>query len=204
VSYIFDLSKVYSSDSIVTTLDYYSAGKVTVALSQDGISYIPVDISRIDTFAFRYLRVTFLRQLTQSDITLFHTLYFFPRITSRYIVASPGGEVSIYSSYACQTGKYREYLRERSDIAYGFPVPSSTTALSLSDNPLYKNDTDNDTIENLRDNCPMFANLDQADRNRDGTGDVCSDDDADGVSGDSDNCPTIPNPDQKDINVNQI
>jgi Thrombospondin type 3 repeat len=204
LNYIFDLGKVYPADTIMTMLDYYALGKVTVAISQDGISYIPVEISRIDAFAFRYLRVTFVKQTTQSDITLFHTLNFYPRIASRYLVASPGGEIRVYSSYACQTGKYREYLSERSDIPYGFAVPMITTPLVIATNPLYKNDTDNDTIENIRDNCPMLANPDQRDRNRDGIGDACSDDDSDGVSGLADNCATVSNPDQKDLNVNQI
>ncbi len=204
VSYVFDLGKIYPANTIMTTLGYYSPGKVTVAISQDGTSYIPVEISHIDAFAFRYLRVTFLKQITQSDITLFHTLTFYPRIVSRYLVASPGGEVSVYSSYACQTGRYQAYLSERSDIPYGFPVPTLTTPLVTSSNTLYKNDTDNDTIENIRDNCPMLVNIDQADRNRDGIWNACSDDDSDGISGLADNCPTVSNPDQKDLNVNNI
>lgn len=204
VAYVFDLGQIYPSGSIVTTLDYYSPGNATVAISQDGTSYIPVELSHIDVFAFRYLRVTFLKQITQSDITLFHTLTFYPRIVSRYLVASPGGEISAYSSYACQQGKYREYLQQRSDISYGFTVPNLTIPLVISSNPLYKNDTDNDTIENIRDNCPMLSNLDQADHNRDGIGDACSDDDSDEIWGLSDNCSIVSNPDQKDLNANNI
>jgi hypothetical protein len=204
ISYVFDLGQVYPANTIVTTLDYYSPGKVSVAISQDSRDYVPVEISRIDAFAFRYLRVTFLRQVTQSDITRFHTLIFSPRITSRYLVSSPGGIVQVYSSYVCQQGAYREYLLERSDIPYGLPIPTVTTPLVSKINPLYKNDSDNDGIENIRDNCATLANPDQSDRNRDGYGDACSDDDSDRVSGISDNCPTVANPDQKDLNVNSI
>jgi Thrombospondin type 3 repeat len=35
-------------------------------------------------------------------------------------------------------------------------------------------DTDNDGVDNLADNCPNVANLDQADANGDGIGDACS------------------------------
>ncbi len=203
VSYVFDLGQIYPANTIMTTLGYYSLGKVSVAISQDNRDYVPVDISHIDAFSFRYLRVTFLRQVVQSDMTRFHTLTIFPRITSRYLVSSPGGMIQIYSSYACQQGMYREYLMERLDIPYDFLVPTITTPLVSKENPLYKNDSDNDSIENIRDNCPILANSDQADRNRDGYWDACSDDDSDGISGSSDNCPTVPNRDQKDLNANR-
>jgi hypothetical protein len=188
----------------MTTLGYYTPGKVNTAVSQDGVNYISVERDTIDAFAFRYLRVTFLKQAIQSDITRFHTLNFFPRVESRYLVSSPGGEIQIYGSYACQQGIYREYLQERPDIEYGFIKPTVTIPLTQKPNRLYKNDSDSDGTLNIRDNCPLIVNPDQVDRNRDGTGDVCSDDDSDGISGASDNCPTVPNTDQKDINVNRI
>jgi Thrombospondin type 3 repeat len=190
VSYIFDLGQIHGANTLMTTFGYYTTGKVDTAVSQDGLNYISVERDTIDAFAFRYLRVTFLRQVKQSDITRFHTLNFFPRVESRYLVSSPGGEIQIYGSYACQQGRYREYLQERSDIEYGFIKPTVTTPLIQKPNSLYKNDSDSDGIENIRDNCPLIVNPDQADRNRDGIGDACSDD--------------VANPDQKDLNVNRI
>jgi hypothetical protein len=47
-------------------------------------------------------------------------------------------------------------------------------------------DSDNDSILDIRDNCPTAANSDQSDSDGDGRGDVC------------DNCPLVPNPDQQD------
>lgn len=53
-------------------------------------------------------------------------------------------------------------------------------------------DTDSDTVFDIQDNCPLFANTDQADNDNDGFGDVCdSDDDNDGFADIIDLCPQI-------------
>lgn len=66
-------------------------------------------------------------------------------------------------------------------------------------------DDDADGIENEMDNCPRFANPDQADADGDGIGDACeADTDRDGVIDDHDNCPTMVNPDQADGNEDGI
>jgi hypothetical protein len=70
-------------------------------------------------------------------------------------------------------------------------------------------DYDVDSVQNAVDNCPLVANLDQADGNGDGIGDACSyfdpflgylvDSDADGVPDIVDNCAEKVNPDQADL-----
>ncbi len=67
-------------------------------------------------------------------------------------------------------------------------------------------DTDDDLVADISDNCPAVPNPDQLDYDIDGLGDVCdafpfdplNDADADGVGGDIDNCPDVSNSDQLD------
>ena len=47
--------------------------------------------------------------------------------------------------------------------------------LSLSHSIRCDNDTDGDSISDELDNCPLLSNVDQADVDGDGVGDVCDD-----------------------------
>ena len=57
-------------------------------------------------------------------------------------------------------------------------------------------DGDNDGVPDASDNCPVNANVGQADRNGDGIGDACSDADGDLLFDAMDNCPDLANPNQ--------
>ncbi len=59
-------------------------------------------------------------------------------------------------------------------------------------------DWDDDGVLDLIDNCPVYANADQGDRDGDGIGDACEDADGDGRGDAVDNCVDIPNPSQAD------
>lgn len=67
-------------------------------------------------------------------------------------------------------------------------------------------DSDNDGIADVSDNCPNSVNADQADNDSDGIGNVCDatpdgellDTDNDGIADVSDNCPNAANADQAD------
>ena len=203
VSYTFDFERVYPRDTIVPTIGYYTPGKVKVEISLDDIAYIPVEISRIASFDMRYLRITFQKQPVIEDVTFFHTLTLYQRIQSRYLVESPGGTIDVYSGYTCQDRRYQDSRKETRYLDTTV-VPVNTLSIVFASNPLYKNDTDSDGIENLLDNCPNTSNPDQKDRNRDGIGDACSDDDGDSIVGNTDNCPTVANPGQTDKNANSI
>jgi len=88
------------------------------------------------------------------------------------------------------------------------PVGNTVVKADLSSfiqNPLYTlPDTDNDSIPDIKDNCPTVTNTNQKDENRNGVGDACDDFDQDGIFNAVDNCPTIPNPLQEDRDGDKI
>gem|GEM_PF-1451704 len=81
---------------------------------------------------------------------------------------------------------------------------SDTQEASLGTNPLVM-DTDNDTVGDKIDNCPVISNANQLDADADQLGDVCdNDDDADSIADANDNCPLIANSDQADSDSNGV
>lgn len=66
-------------------------------------------------------------------------------------------------------------------------------------------DVDGDGVNDDVDNCPTVSNVNQADLDGDGQGDVCdNDDDGDNVNDGADNCPLVANPGQADSDQDGI
>lgn len=93
----------------------------------------------------------------------------------------------------------------------GLPDANEGTIGTSPVNP----DTDGDGILDGRDNCPLVANPNQADKDHDGKGDACdtvdnsapippADTDRDGVPDSRDNCKTIANASQTDTDGDKI
>ncbi len=81
----------------------------------------------------------------------------------------------------------------------------TVTPLSAVNNPRYiPADVDGDGVRDLFDNCVRVENVDQADINNNGRGDVCDDFDNDGVLNVDDNCVNYPNRNQSDVDLDGI
>jgi hypothetical protein len=79
------------------------------------------------------------------------------------------------------------------------PVPTNDSIFLGVLSTTLRDDSDGDGIDRLRDNCPDAANPDQADRDADGTGDVCdADRDGDATENPADNCADVANAEQRD------
>jgi hypothetical protein len=76
---------------------------------------------------------------------------------------------------------------------------------SEKSNPLYKKaDADNDGVLDGADNCPITANTNQEDIDKNGKGDACEDFDHDGIINADDNCPSVANHNQADEDLDGI
>ena len=68
-----------------------------------------------------------------------------------------------------------------------------------------KNDTDDDSSCDYRDNCPLVPNPEQTNTDGDEMGDACDDDDDnDGVPDEEDNCPVVSNQGQADMDNDTV
>ena len=103
-------------------------------------------------------------------------------------------------------------IDDRSD---NVPVITSERTISIKEGTINElnitsilatdaSDVDRDGIIDSLDNCPLIANSNQRDFDKNGEGDVCEDSDGDGVLDNKDVCPIIPNADQADADFDGI
>jgi hypothetical protein len=111
---------------------------------------------------------------------------------------------SVYQLYYEPEVIVPQYLGERPNL-FGDKDIITGTLRDMRANPQYQPaDQDEDGVIDQKDNCPGYANTDQADINANGRGDVCDDYDRDGVMNQMDNCVEAPNYDQTDIDRDGI
>ncbi len=195
-----DLWKKYEAGTISSIFDYSTNSKVNISASEDGKKYFSVDRSAVEDFALRFIRMTFEKVVTQNGPTVIRSIDFFEKVNMRFLVKSISkSEITAYRWLVCDRSQFPvPYLTDENPLSWNY------TTIQFSKNLLYKNDYDQDGIENIADVCPYTSDSSQADRNYDGKWDACSDDDGDGIYGTTDNCPTVSNSDQADKNVNGI
>jgi len=111
--------------------------------------------------------------------------------------ANDGSQVITVPSLGAEVTNARIKVEASNNIFYA--INSTDFTIRILD------DIDGDTIPNSIDNCPEIANVDQADLDNDGIGDVCDDDiDGDSVLNDVDNCVDVANTSQADIDNDGI
>ncbi len=97
-----------------------------------------------------------------------------------------GGSGSVLEGYDDWTNLQYNF-RTSVDFADGVHLTVlEAEEVDIEEAELISPDTDGDGVVNVRDNCPIISNPDQADSDGDGYGDLC------------DNCPDVFNPDQAD------
>lgn len=91
------------------------------------------------------------------------------------------------------------FLPDNCPDVYNDQLDANFNGIGTACDPSEDGDLDDDTVLDVKDNCPLNANPDQKDSDKDGDGDACDpDDDGDGKSNDNDNCPFTANKGQKD------
>ena len=99
------------------------------------------------------------------------------------------------------TPDFRDTDSDNDNLADGAEDVNGDGVVDATETDARNPDTDNDTINDDIDNCPVVANLDQADVNNDNIGDLCGDIDGDTVVDALDNCPNEPNVGQENTDL---
>lgn len=161
-------------------------GRHSVEVSVDGKTFVETDERSISNFDAKAVRLVFPKAPEQSSITTIRSFRFVKSFKDTvFVKAGSTSPVTAYRGYRCDEAGIADFRAERS-AAF-----ADVDKLKPSDNPVepvfspnsaFGEDSDSDGIADPSDNCPDFANANQADRNFDGRGDACSDEDRDGYS----------------------
>ena len=87
---VFDLGKVYPVGSLTSEIRYHSSAPVDISISKDGKTYISTTLWSLTSFEFRYVRITFPKQIKTTTIPTIHTVLFFETDEASFFVKSPG------------------------------------------------------------------------------------------------------------------
>lgn len=223
---ILDFGSELASNSFQTYFDISHEWAIIYSVSKDNINYSQVSEYNLDSFGFRYLKISFpnykeLRLENSSISNTFIREINFSKKSFTTLLINPlkVWKISIYSGYDCNSDSIKEEVSKYTSLNQKtkFSVDSATkeTTINLLPNPWYNSDFDNDGIINSLDNCKFTFNSDQSDIDGDLIGNKCdydntsknpldSDFDKDWVGDSLDNCKYISNPDQRDSNSDSV
>ncbi len=187
-----------------------------IFISDDNISYKKVSLYNLDTFSFRYLKLSFFSYNRDRIIENIKIRELdFKKNNYIYLVKSDTNwKIKLFSNFFCSNWKDYDDLRDyqsknfKSVKSYVFNSSLDIFSVNLIKNIDYQvdiwNDVDLDWVTDSDDNCKNDYNPNQLDTNTNWIWDLCDDDDKDWLVWKNDNCPYISNRDQKDINNNWI
>jgi hypothetical protein len=182
-------------------------------ISKDWKTYFKIN-DNLKNYDLDYLKISFQNWWKIKNVSVF-SLDFFNFWNYEFLVNSKSNsEIKAYSNYICNDNKLYTELEELTYTPY-FPtdIDTKTYNLEILQNLLFDQnhlieyktqDSDNDWIADIKDNCPKDYNPKQLDSSSNWIWDICDDKDNDNIKWKVDNCPTIYNPDQKDTNKDWI
>ena len=179
--------------------------KAEYNISEDWEKYFSINKENLKDYDLKYLKINFVslnKNIKHEKIKISKLNFSFKNYV--YLVKTIAG-IKAYSRNICMNN-YPDLSNNSSD----FNLNKNTKKLNLKliknseFNTFKKEDSDNDWISNLKDNCKNIYNPQQKDSDGDWIWDKCSDVDSDWIIWEKDNCPYIYNPNQKDINRNNV
>ena len=203
-----NFDQILKQDTFVPRIEINSATSPVIEIALDKKSFVRVNLSDLQNYTFKYLRISFPKYSWPQSNIILHTIRFDAKQRSTYILEiNKPWLIIAYYGWICDRAKLSYLQSQRASLGSHISLSQEVThsrEIDFSSIPTIGRDTDTDGIIDMKDNCPNMSNVTQNDRDHDGRWDECTDDDKDGIFGLSDNCPTVSNKDQKDLNANSI